>query len=106
MDSARSRDYVLLEGWREIATFETISEGLRFQDFMENLHPRRKFDLCLKRGGFMRLRDGWLPVEEDEYEKDPLEWLKIIAMKGGEQEHGGRIEDIPSNQSGRPGELP
>ena len=85
MDSERSRDYVLLEGWSEVATFETISEGLRFQDFMENLHPRRKFDLCLKRGEFMRLRAGCLPIEEDEYEKDPLEWLKIIALKGGEK---------------------
>ena len=99
MDREKSRDYVLLEGWSEVTTFERISEGLRFQDFMENLHPRRKFDLCLKRGGFLRLREGWLPVEEDGPVNDPLEWLKIIALKGGDIEHDRRKEEIPSNQS-------
>ena len=104
MDSDGSRDYVLLEGWSEVATFQTISEALRFQEFMENLHPRRKFDVCLKRGGFMRLRAGGIPAEEDQ-DKDPLEWLMLIALKGGGEEHGRRNEVVPSDKGGRPGEL-
>jgi len=103
MDSDGSRDYVLLEGWSEVATFQTISEALRFQEFMENLHPRRKFDLCLKRGGFMRLRAGGIPAEDQD--KDPLEWLMLIALKGGGEEHGRRNEVVPSDKGGRPGEL-
>ncbi len=64
-----------------MAAFQTITEALHFQDFMENLHPRRTFNLFLKRGGFMRLRAGNMPAEEDD--RDPLDWLRIIALKGG-----------------------
>lgn len=93
MDNEPRKDYVLLEGWSEVAAFETIVEGLRFQEFMEHLHPRRKFDLCLKRGGFIRLREGWMPIEED---VDPLDWLRTIAMQSGGMERGRRSEDAHS----------
>jgi len=101
MGDASRRDYVLLEGWSEIAAFGTITEGLLMQDIMERLFPNRKFDLHLKRDGFMRLREGCPVLDGNPCGRG--EMIKLV--KGGEVEHGGRSKDLPEDQGGRPGEL-
>ncbi len=101
MGEAPRKDYVLLEGWSEMGSFETIAEGLCIQGFMEWVFPNRKFDLHLKRDTFMRLREGRMPHNGDPYAR----WEMIKLVKGGEVEHGGRNKDLPEDQGGRPGEL-
>ncbi|MEI8120473.1 MAG: hypothetical protein WCI20_00360 [bacterium] len=102
MDSVTDRDYVVMNGWSEVAAFQTIGEALQFQEFMGNLHPNKKHDLHLKRNGFVMLREGSPPCDEDERS---LRGFGFIMMKGGGIEHGRRKEGIPSDQSGWPREL-
>ena len=96
MDSDKERPYVVLEGWAEIARFKTCGEALLIQDFMENLHPRRKFDLWLEGDGFMRLREGRRFVDEEQEDRQGA-WVKFIRLKGGTKEHGRTKEDLSSD---------
>ena len=98
MTAEEKKRYVVLEGWSEIGRFENCSDALFFQDFMEHMNPRRKFDLWRQEEGFMRLREGQRFVDEQKENRRGA-WLKFISLKGGGNEHGRRKEDLSSYQS-------